>query len=57
MTVLDLTWPGIAIQAVSVMDLTFSTAGVDVAIDTRLSRDGDEVSHRTSRETIPHPWS
>ncbi len=56
-TVMDLTWPGIAIHAVSVMDLTFSTTGVDVTIDTRLSRDGEEVSHRTWRETIPHPWS
>ena len=56
-TVLDLTWPGITIQAVSVMDLTFSTDGVAVAIDTWISRDGDEVSHRTWRETIPFPWA
>ena len=56
-TVQEVSWPGITIEARSVMDLTFSASGVDVAIDTWVSRNGDEVSHRTWRETVPRPWS
>ena len=56
-TVLDLTWPGIAIQADlgHGPDLLHRRRGRRDR--TRLSRDGAEVSHRTWRETIPHPWS
>jgi len=55
-TVLDLTWPGIAVQARSVMDVTVTTEGVDVAIETWMDHDGTEISHRAWRERIPPPY-
>ena len=55
-TVLDLTWPGIAVQARSVMDLTVTADGVDVAIETWVDHDGTEISHRAWRERIAPPY-
>ncbi len=50
-TTYDLTWPGIEIKVRSVMELDIVDGRVDVAIDTWAWRDGQEVSHRTWRET------
>jgi uncharacterized protein len=55
-TVLDLTWPGITVQARSVMDVTVTNEGVHVAIETWMDHDGTEISHRAWRERIPPPY-
>lgn len=52
-TTYDLTWPGVAVQVVSTMDVTITAAGLDVSIDTVATLDGDTVSHRTWHEVIP----
>jgi hypothetical protein len=50
-TTYDLTWPGVEIRVRSVMEIDILAGGVDVVIDTWAWRDGQEVSHRTWRET------
>ena len=51
-TVFDLEWPGIEIRVRSVMELTISTGGVDVTIETWALRDGVEIAHRTWSERV-----
>jgi len=55
-TVLEVSWPGIAIQVRSLMDVTVGPEGVEVAIDAWAYQGAAEVSHRTWRETIPPPY-
>lgn len=52
-TTYDLTWPGVAVRVVSTMDVTITTAGLDVGIDTVATLDGETVSHRSWHEVIP----
>jgi predicted acyl esterase len=54
-TTFDLTWPGIAVRVRSVMDVTITGEGVDVAIETRASLDDRLVDSRTWTEQIPRP--
>jgi putative CocE/NonD family hydrolase len=54
-TTFDLTWPGIEVRVRSVMDITITGEGVDVAIETRASLDDHLVDSRTWRERIPRP--
>ena len=56
-TTYDLTWPGVAIKVRSVMEVDMVAGRVDVVIDTWAWRDGQEVSHRTWRESFGHPAS
>jgi hypothetical protein len=51
-TTYDLTWPGVEINVRSVMEIDIVDGRVDVVIDTWASRDGQEVSHRTWRESM-----
>ena len=55
-TVLDVSWPGIEVRARSVMDITVTGAGVDVAIESWVDHDGTEISHRMWSERIPPPY-
>ena len=50
-TTYELSWPGVDIRVHSVMDIDIVDGRVDVVIDTWAWRDGQEVSHRTWRET------
>ncbi|CUR60198.1 putative hydrolase [metagenome] len=52
-TTFDLTWPDVAVQVRSVMEMAVTEAGYDVAIEVRATRDGDEISLRTWAEHIP----
>jgi hypothetical protein len=52
-TTLELGWPGVAVHVRSVMDVTVTGDGVEVAIDTWARLDDEPVSHRSWRETIP----
>ncbi|WP_028638058.1 CocE/NonD family hydrolase [Nocardioides sp. URHA0032] len=52
-TTYDLTWPGVAVQVVSTMDVAVTGSGYGVEIETVATLDGDEVSRRTWRESIP----
>ena len=52
-TTFDLAWPDTEVRVVSTMDISITRAGLDVAIDTVASLDGEPVSHRTWQETIP----
>ena len=47
-TTYDLTWPGVAVRVVSTMDVTVTADGLDVAIDTVATLDGEPVSSRSS---------
>ncbi|MFN8190660.1 MAG: CocE/NonD family hydrolase [Nocardioidaceae bacterium] len=51
-TTYELTWPGVAIELRSVMDVEVTAAGYDVSIETIATRDGHEVSRRTWHEVI-----
>jgi putative CocE/NonD family hydrolase len=52
-TTFELSWPGTAVHVRSVMDVTVTGDGVEVAIDTWARLDDEPVSHRRWRETIP----
>ena len=52
-TTFDLTWPEAAVQVRSTMDVTITGDGIDVAIETVATRDGDAVSTRTWRASMP----
>ena len=52
-TTFDLTWPGVEVRVRSVMDVTITADGVDVAIETRASEGDRLVDSRTWRERIP----
>ncbi len=52
-TTYDLSWPGVAVQVASAMNITVTRAGLDVSIGTVATLDGEPVSHRTWQETIP----
>jgi uncharacterized protein len=52
-TTYDLTWPGVAVHVASTMDIAITRSGLEVAIDTVATLDGEPVSHRTWQETIP----
>ena len=52
-TTYDLTWPGVAVRVVSTMDVTVTADGLDVAIDTVATLDGEPVSSRSWREQVP----
>ncbi len=51
-TTFDLTWPGIAVQVRSVMEMAITAAGYDVSIEVVATRDGTEVSRRSWSEQI-----
>jgi uncharacterized protein len=50
-TTYELSWPGVDIRVRSVMDVTIQGGEVGVAIDTWAWREGDEISHRSWRES------
>ncbi|MGL5827301.1 MAG: CocE/NonD family hydrolase [Nocardioides sp.] len=52
-TVFGLSWPGVAVQVRSVMDVTIGAAGYDVAIATVATKAGVEVSCREWIEHFP----
>ncbi|GAB2454907.1 CocE/NonD family hydrolase [Nocardioides hungaricus] len=52
-TTYDLAWPGVAVHLVSTMDVAITAAGLDVAIETVATLDGDVVSTRIWSEHIP----
>ena len=51
-TTFDLSWRDTEVRVVSTMDISITRAGLDVAIVTVASLDGEPVSHRTWQETI-----
>jgi hypothetical protein len=55
-TVLEVSWPEIALQVRSIMDVTVHAGGMDVSIDTWAYRGAAEISHRTWRETVAPPY-
>ena len=52
-TTYDLTWPGIEVRVVSTMDITITEPGLDVAIETVATLNGEHVSTRTWSERVP----
>jgi predicted acyl esterase len=52
-TVFDLTWPGVEATVRSSMTLDVTPTSYDVAIWLHAEHNGEEISHRTWRETIP----
>jgi hypothetical protein len=52
-TTFDLTWPGIAVHVVAVMEVTITRRSYEVAILAYATLDGEEVSRRTWIESIP----
>ncbi|MEZ5094214.1 CocE/NonD family hydrolase C-terminal non-catalytic domain-containing protein [Nocardioides sp.] len=52
-TTFDLTWPGVAVQVRSTMDVEVGAEGYDVTIETVATRDGEQVSRRSWTERIP----
>ncbi len=53
-TTFELAWPGVAVHVRSVMDVTITGDGLDVAIETWARLDDEPVSHRTWHERLPH---
>jgi len=53
-TTFELAWPGVAAHVRSVMDVTITGDGLDVAIETWARLDDEPVSHRTWHERLPH---
>jgi hypothetical protein len=51
-TTFDLSWPGTDVRVTSVMDVDVTGDGLDVAIGTTATLDGEQVSQRTWRERI-----
>ncbi|NYD41646.1 CocE/NonD family hydrolase [Nocardioides panaciterrulae] len=45
-TTFALAWPGVDVRVRSTMDVTVTAAGLDVAIETTATLDGEQVSHR-----------
>jgi hypothetical protein len=52
-TSFDLTWPETSVQVRSTMDVAITGDGIDVAIETIASRDGEVVSTRRWHESLP----
>jgi hypothetical protein len=52
-TVFDLSWPGVDVTVSSGMTVSVTAGSYDVAIWVHATHNGEELSHRTWRESIP----